>query len=408
MNKPAAVVFPDNPAALALCRELGAAGIGVTVLDARGNGPAAFSRFATLVRTPDLYHEPAAWLDRACQWAESCAEPPVLFPTEDAALLIAERHHPRLSEHFRYPYAAPGVADKIIDKRLLYDAAGSVGIDVPETREIHSEAEAAELPAQGWLVKPSCRYRFDGERIVTFLSTSGGSKALGGDAREAARRVLQAGFSTIAQEQIPGGFGELISVGLCMAPDGQVLDSFTSRKDCEYPEPYGDGLIVELADDPGVLAQAVAVLHALGYWGVCDVEFKRDPRDGRLKLLDANPRGWLWMGLGTMSGHSLAVAAYEVATGVPAATRVVANPAFRRWVSARGTAAFLARCYRRQRHGWALPWKLVTGAIATGLAGLHAFGDPLYLRADAWRGLARALGRSRSRVNPPIEEKAGA
>ena len=41
------------------------------------------------------------------------------------------------------------------------------------------------------------------------------------------------------------------------------------------------------------------LLKEIGYYGLSEVEFKKDPRDGRYKLLEINARTWLW--------HSLAI-----------------------------------------------------------------------------------------------------
>jgi len=350
---------------------------------------------------PNLYSDTSTWARELCRIGRERHDAPFLFPTEDAALIASEQHYQDLAEVFRFPYQAPGVVDAIADKRRLYEAAKRAGIDIPRYREITTVEQAGELDGAGWLVKPSCRYVRDGDRIKTFLSTTGGPKAIGGDARSAAKRVFEAGFPTIAQEEIPGGFHDLISVGLALGRDGELLDAFTARKDCEYPEPYGDGLIVELAPDPGLIQAAVRLLHELGYWGICDVEFKRDPRDGRFKLLDANPRAWLWMTLGTIGGHSLAVQAYNAALHsgdrdpALAARAIEANPAYRRWVSARGSAGFLSRCYERRRHGLRLPMRLAMGVAATAAANLRAFKDPLYARPRAWRALTRGLRAKR-------------
>jgi predicted ATP-grasp superfamily ATP-dependent carboligase len=39
------------------------------------------------------------------------------------------------------------------------------------------------------------------------------------------------------------------------------------------------------------------VIEGMGYTGIVEIEFKRDARDGRLKLLDINPRVWGWHSL---------------------------------------------------------------------------------------------------------------
>ena len=43
-------------------------------------------------------------------------------------------------------------------------------------------------------------------------------------------------------------------------------------------------------------------MSALRYTGLIEVEFKRDPRDGVLKLLDMNPRVWGWHTLCARAG----------------------------------------------------------------------------------------------------------
>jgi hypothetical protein len=43
---------------------------------------------------------------------------------------------------------------------------------------------------------------------------------------------------------------------------------------------------------------------------VSQVEFKRDPRDGRFKLMEVNPRLWLWHGLAAALGVDFARITY--------------------------------------------------------------------------------------------------
>lgn len=414
MNAPA-FVFPDNPAALATCRELGRAGIPVTLVTSR-DGPASLSRYARVMRAPDFYSEPGAWLSFMVAQAKRCPEPPVLMPTEDAALLVADAFRNELSTVARFPYPAGAQngrgllsaggrpVPRVLDKLELYTAASDLGIAVPEFREIHiPDAWPSGEDDAKWLVKPSCRYHFESRRgITTFLSLTGGAKAIEGSVRNAARTVLGAGFRCMAQEKIPGPFEQLVSVGLCLDRNGQVPAAFFTRKRCEYPEPFGDGLVVETIDDPGILEDSVRLLRHLGYWGICDVEYKRDDRDGRFKLLDANPRTWLWVGLAETAGCApLAVASYRLALGdgvLPDDTiGQRRGRAGLTWVSPRGAAAFLLRQYRPARHGTSLPMALTLGALRTMLRNLRAFRDPLYARPSTWPALVAAATRKKNR-----------
>ena len=392
--RPIAVVFPDNLGALAAARELGAAGIPVVVAGPK-RGPAARSRFATYLPMPDLYQSTAAWAEALCAWGAEQDTPPVLFASEDAGLIAAEKHHDELSKHFLKPHPAPGVILNVVDKRHLYAAAERIGVGVPESREVTDAAQVADLTASGWLVKPSVRYQLhENGGLYTFLQATGATKAIGGNPAKAAAEVLAAGFPAILQEAVPGPFENLVTLAVCIDRKGRVLDHFAARKQYEYPEPFGDGLIVKTIADPGLLEPCVRLLRELGYWGICDIEFKRDSRTGEYKILDANPRTWLWLNLGTRCGHWLLLRAYTEATGLDLrAPAIGAGAKHQEWVSPRGTIAFLTRCYRPRRHGFGLPVRLMIGAASTMMSNWWAFRDPLYFRPSAWPGLVRASGR---------------
>jgi predicted ATP-grasp superfamily ATP-dependent carboligase len=69
--------------------------------------------------------------------------------------------------------------------------------------------------------------------------------------------------------------------------------------------------VPELAD------AAVALLLALEFHGIAQVEFKRDPRDGTFKLIEVNPRLWEWHGLAAACGVDFPRIAYLDSVGRP-------------------------------------------------------------------------------------------
>ena len=62
---------------------------------------------------------------------------------------------------------------------------------------------------------------------------------------------------------------------------------------------------------------SLSLLDELSYHGVSGTEFKRDPRDGRLKLMEVNARHWLHHTLATAAGVNLSSVAYSDAVGKP-------------------------------------------------------------------------------------------
>src|SRR5436189_295152 len=86
-------------------------------------------------------------------------------------------------------------------------------------------------------------------------------------------------------------------------PGGHVVASLAARRTRQWPMDFGRAsTYVETIDAPDVERIARRILNALRFDGIVEVEFKRDPRDGALKLLDINPRVWGWHSLGRAAG----------------------------------------------------------------------------------------------------------
>ena len=58
-------------------------------------------------------------------------------------------------------------------------------------------------------------------------------------------------------------------------------------------------------------------VQAIHYHGLVEIEYKRDPRDGRYKLLDVNARAWGFHALGAASGVDFPWLLYADRTGLP-------------------------------------------------------------------------------------------
>jgi predicted ATP-grasp superfamily ATP-dependent carboligase len=82
---------------------------------------------------------------------------------------------------------------------------------------------------------------------------------------------------------------------------------------------------VETIDEPEVTVLGERFLGAIQFDGLAEVEFKRDPRDGVLKLLDVNPRVWGWHSLCQRAGVDFPYLAYRLARGesVPASRAAI-------------------------------------------------------------------------------------
>jgi predicted ATP-grasp superfamily ATP-dependent carboligase len=132
------------------------------------------------------------------------------------------------------------------------------------------------------------------------------------------------------QEIISGG-GESQFSYTALCRDGQPLASLTARRVRQIPMDFGRAsTFVETIEDTATSTTAIRLLQELRYTGIVEVEFKRDPRDGKLKLLDINPRVWGWHSLCGSAGVDYPYLQWLLTLGQPIPGTKVAVGA--RWV----------------------------------------------------------------------------
>jgi predicted ATP-grasp superfamily ATP-dependent carboligase len=117
------------------------------------------------------------------------------------------------------------------------------------------------------------------------------------------------------QELVPGGDDTLYTVGSYLDAGGRALGVFCGRKLRQTPRGIGTCRVGEAVWVQEVVDAALRLLAAFEYRGLSQVEFKRDPRDGRFKLMEINPRLWQWHGLAAACGVDLPRLAYADLTG---------------------------------------------------------------------------------------------
>lgn len=289
------------PTGLGAVRSLGRAGVRVAGFDSDPKMPGFVSRYCEAGVCPDPVADPeglaAFLLDRA-----PAGERPVLFPASDAFVLFVSRHREALSG--AYAFALPGedVIEAIVNKRLQYDLAERAGVPYPATEypespeDVERVAPALEYPV---LVKPYYGHLWR----QTFGGDHKGFKVESPD--ELVRtfeRILPAKIPAMAQSIVPGPNTNHYKLCAYVRADGTPLVPLALRKIRQYPPEFGVGTFVETVNDPEVTELGLRFLKGIEYRGIGSIEFKRDARDGSLKLIELNPRLWQQNSLATAVG----------------------------------------------------------------------------------------------------------
>ena len=294
-----ALVIGGDYRGLGVVRSLGRRGAPVWVLTDE-HRVAAASRFCRR-HLPWPAHDEAAQIALLLRLAdEEGLTGWALYPTGDHTAALLGRHHALLAS--RYHVTTPPWAElqRAQDKRQLYTLAEQIGVPAPRTAY---PADRAAVEALNWpfplLLKPA--YREEANRFVDDKAWPVHNRAELLDRYDEARALVPAG-AIMAQELIPGdGDAQLSYAALC--EDGQPLASVVARRTRQYPADFGRAsTFVESVTDEEVEGSARRLLAALRFTGIIEVEFKRDPPDGRAKVLDANARVWGWHTLGRRAG----------------------------------------------------------------------------------------------------------
>ena len=289
---------------LATIRQLGRAGIPVVAID-NGRGALGFhSRYATPAVCPDPLVDEEAFVDFLVALGDELGRPTPIFPSNDGFLNAIARNADRLGDRFLYPFPGWDVVGPIQTKRFQLERARALGIPHPRT----SDRPTAELGFPV-LVKPSDPVGFQAEfRIHSFRCETMD------ELERAYERALP--HDPLVQELIPGGDDTLYTLGSYLDASGKPLGVFCGRKLRQTPPLVGTCRVGEALWVQEVVDAGLRFLAALDFRGLSQVELKRDPRDGRYKLMEINPRLYQWHGLAAACGVDLPRIAYADLLGL--------------------------------------------------------------------------------------------
>jgi predicted ATP-grasp superfamily ATP-dependent carboligase len=297
---PGAVVIGGDYQGLGIARSLGRHGVPVCVLDDERSVARASRYVQRFVRVRELRHEQSALAELTAAGTRFGLDGWVLFPTRDETVCALARHRDDLAARFRVPTPCWTAVRSCWDKRETYRLAGQLGIPHPRTWVPQDSSDVAAIACGGpYVLKPAIKEHF-------FYATR--AKAWRADTRadlpNLVRRAIDVAGAgeVLVQELIPGNGEEQYSY-CAFFKQGRVRASMTVRRRRQHPSDFGRAsTYVETVELPDLERPSLRFLTAIDYYGLVELEYKRDRRDGAFKLLDVNARTWGYHSLGTAAG----------------------------------------------------------------------------------------------------------
>lgn len=234
----------------------------------------------------------------------------LLMPTNDIAVSVISRNKSTLSEIYTISTPDSEVIDLIYNKRLTFDLAIKHDVPIPDTlfpdsiEKMNDILSDAKYPM---LIKGSIGHIFysitgtkayivnSDKDVLNFYSKYDG---------------LIKPSNTIIQEVIDGPTENVYSF-CSFFKNNSVFSWWSGKKVRAHPMLYGTATLAESVEVPQLLEYGTNLLNAMDYYGISEIEFKLDPKDGKFKLLEMNARTWLWISLAIKCGVNLPYVLYS-------------------------------------------------------------------------------------------------
>ncbi len=307
---------------LGVMRSLGALGVPVYGLAHRRPSAAGVSRFSAGSipaghdgRPSD---DPARDLAALCGAGSRLGRGTVLIVGSDEWAFFVADHADVLQEWFRFPRVSPSLVRKLATKDGLYHLALKHGVPTPRIEFPSSADEAARIANElrypvfmkPVVSKPRGQWKDIAEDPATLLSNFELMAEPGPDP------------NVMFQEYIPGRDEDVWMFNGYFDRHGRCQVAFTGQKLRQHPAHMGIATFGVCRENKQVIDTTVKLLSKLGYWGLVDIGYRFDARDGQYKVLDINPRlGGAFRLFVDRNGLDVARAMYLDMTGhaVPAA-----------------------------------------------------------------------------------------
>ena len=286
--------YPLHHGGVGVVRSLGRCGVDVYAVTEGRFTPAALSRHLTgRFSWPTTGSEDPADLAEGLHGiAKAIGRPAVLVTTDDeAAAVVSElADEPGLADDFLFPRCPdPGLPRRVASKEGLFRVCSAHGIPTPMTvfpenlADVESYAASGAFPVVVKSRDPFERHRHPTVRSSTVVESPDRLRAMALDWDDVPSLILQ--------EYLPRETAEDWVVHAWWPGTGGGDPAlFTGVKLRSWPPHAGFTTAGRARWNDELAGLSRRLFDAVGFRGIADLDWRRDLRDGRYKLVDFNPR----------------------------------------------------------------------------------------------------------------------
>ncbi|MFC2154049.1 ATP-grasp domain-containing protein [Candidatus Altiarchaeota archaeon] len=290
---------------LPVARSLGRAGLKVAVACRNHWGSTLYSRHCS----QKIFHYHAKKNKERCLRELATAidknKFKVFMPIDESILNPVIENRSLFGEDVIIPFSSEEVYEKANDKSQTLKECLKLNIPCPKTWFIDSAEETEEIKDElsyPLLIKPHVGA---GSTGLTYVLKQE-------DLAPLYRHVRSKYGPAMLQEYIPGA---KYSTSALYSEKGKPL-RFTAQKNLsQYPLTGGPQVMAETIEANEMKDYTFKLLSAINWYGVANLEWIIDERDGRPKLMEINQRFWMSLPLSIAAGVDFPYLLYRMAVG---------------------------------------------------------------------------------------------
>jgi predicted ATP-grasp superfamily ATP-dependent carboligase len=311
MDKGVIILSDGTANALGVLKSLNIAKIPNILVTTNTMNCALYSKYSKKYVFPDPFKKSKEYIDKVLSLSEKY-ENWILMPTSDTAVQTVSQNKQALEEKFIVPVPDWEILEKCVKKDKMYIIADNINIPTPITYKLENHDQLKNLSYE---MDYPCIIKGSSQRERQYLHKKVLEIKTKEELLEYGEKLLTQKIYPIIQEKIPGPPTNLIALASIIDKDYKPATIFVVNKIRQIPYTYGVGTLTESTWNSTIVKQGLAFLRAVKYTGISHIEFKYDPRDGRYKLIEINPRSWLHILLPTYCGLNFPKILYDLAIG---------------------------------------------------------------------------------------------
>jgi predicted ATP-grasp superfamily ATP-dependent carboligase len=234
----------------------------------------------------------------------------VVLPAGEESTLALSEIQTKLQPHAATPLDAMERIALVHDKFLLHRTLRDAGFTLPRLYEYSSIEDLNSMDFEFPVVVKARKNSgaMEGTRYVSDRTEL--IKTVRQFESRPVRHPAISDFSRpVIQEYIPGPIHDAD----CLCRHGTIRALMTVHRKVMYPSSGGVTVTAVTTRDPELVTYATQILDFLKWHGLCEVEAKKDARDGKFKLMEINPRLWGQLGFSIKAGIAFPAKACELA-----------------------------------------------------------------------------------------------